>query len=105
MQTFTFTTQRTEDKDQNGLRLIFQGNLTLQNAGQIKALLKSQDIPSEHCQIVAKDVAGMDVSFLQIVEAYKEHLRQEGKKVSVIIDLPYDLKTLMVNAGIEYPAR
>lgn len=105
MQTFTFQTDVSEDDKGKKIRMIFSGYLTLQNASQIRTTLKEQNRDFENVELWAKDVSGIDVSFLQILESYRQTHSVEGKKVKILMDLPYDLKTLLANAGIVYPVK
>lgn len=105
MQTFTFQTDVSEDDKGKKIRMIFSGYLTLQNASQIRTTLEEQNRDFENVELWAKDVSGIDVSFLQILESYRQTHSVEGKKVKVLMDLPYDLKTLLANAGIVYPVK
>ncbi len=105
MQTFTFQTDVSEDDKGKKIRMIFSGYLTLQNASQIRTTLEEQNRDFENVELWAKDVSGIDVSFLQILESYRQTHSVEGKKVKILMDLPYDLKTLLANAGIVYPVK
>lgn len=105
MQTYDFNTDLSENAKGKNMRLIFSGYLTLQNANKIKSNLLSQKGDFSQIELVAKDVRGIDVSFLQLVESFRQTNEQEGKKVKIAMDLPYDLKTLMANAGIAYPVK
>ncbi len=105
MQTFNLHTDVTEDGSGRKIRMVFSGYLTLQNAKQIKENLQKQNGDFENVELWAKDVSGIDVSFLQILESYRMRHTAEGKKVNIKMDLPYDLKTLLANAGIAYPVK
>ncbi len=105
MQTYDFNTDLSESAKGKNMRLIFSGYLTLQNAGKIKSNLLNQKGDFSQVELVAQDVKGIDVSFLQLVEAFRKAKEQEGKQVKILMDLPYDLKTLMANAGISYPVK
>lgn len=105
MQTFNFKSDVSEDSLGKKIKLVFTGYLTLQNAKEIKTTLQSQLGDYKSVELMAKDVSGIDVSFLQIIESYRKTNQDEGKKVKIMIDLPYDLKTLLANAGIAYPIK
>lgn len=105
MQTFNLQTDVSEDGKGKKIRMIFSGYLTLQNATQIKTTLQQQNGDFDNVELWAKDVSGIDVSFLQILESYRQTHNVEGKKVKIMMDLPYDLKTLLANAGIVYPVK
>jgi hypothetical protein len=105
MQTFNIKSDVTEDSTGKKIKLVFTGYLTLQNAKEIKSVLQNQSGDFMSVELMAKEVAGIDVSFLQIVESYRKANHEGGKKVKILMDLPYDLKTMLANAGIEYPIK
>ncbi len=105
MQTFNLKTDISEDGKGKKIRMIFSGYLTLQNAAEIKAILQPINGEFANLELWARDVSGIDVSFLQILESYRKTHEADGKKVKILMDLPYDLKTLLANAGIAYPIK
>ncbi|TVQ14692.1 MAG: hypothetical protein EA361_07150 [Bacteroidetes bacterium] len=105
MQTFKLQTDVSEDGKGKKIRMIFSGYLTLQNAAEIKATLQPINGDFANLELCARDVAGIDVSFLQMIESYRKTHEGDGKKVKILMDLPYDLKTLLANAGIAYPLK
>ncbi len=105
MQHFTFNSDVTEDREGKIFKMIFSGYLTLQNARQIKETLQNQVGDYNKVVLMAQDVSGIDVTFLQIVESFRKTGEEAGKQVRVLMDLPYDLKTLMANAGVSYPLK
>lgn len=105
MQTFNFKADISEDSSGKKIKLIFTGYLTLQNAREIKNVLENQMDDFNNVELTAKEVTGLDVSFLQIIESYRKTHQAEGKNIKILMDLPYDLKTLLANAGIAYPLK
>lgn len=105
MQTFTFRTDIDEDSSGKKIKLLFTGSLTLPNARDIKNALENQVDDFNTVELTAKEVSGIDVSFLQIIESYRNTKESEGKNIRILMDLPYDLKTLLANAGIAYPLK
>ncbi len=105
MQTFTFKSDISEDSTEKKITLVFTGNLTLQNAEEIKNTLEGQKGDFNHVELTAREVSGIDVSFLQILESYCNTHQAKGRNVRILMDLPYDLKTLLANAGIAYPLK
>lgn len=83
--------------------MIFEGMLTLQNAPQIKDSLKEPLQEYDIVDLIAKDVTGIDVSFLKILKSFKEFLEKKGKKVNVRMDMPYDLNRIMSETGFFFP--
>ncbi|MFW5759098.1 MAG: STAS domain-containing protein [Bacteroidota bacterium] len=103
MQDFKFTSNIYEDSGEPVMKMVFEGALTLSNASEIKKILKEQKQEFTQIALMVKNVVGLDVSFLQIIESWKKSLENNGGKVKIQMDLPYDLKTLLSNAGITYP--
>jgi len=103
MQDFKFTRNVSEDSGESVMKMVFEGALTLSNANEIKKILEEQKQEFSQIALMVKNVAGLDVSFLQIIESWKKSLENNGGKVKIQMDLPYDLKTLLSNAGIVYP--
>jgi MFS superfamily sulfate permease-like transporter len=101
MQTFNCKTERTEGR----LKMMFSGYLTLQNAKEIKNYLVTLDNEFQSIDIHVKEASGIDVSFLQMIESFRITHANEGRKVKITMDLPYDLKTLLSNAGVVYPVK
>lgn len=105
MQTFELKTDVTEDPSGRKMKMVFKGYLTLQNAKEIKLALQNYVGDFKTVELLAKEVSGIDVSFLQIIESYRKSHEADGRKVKISMDLPYDLKTLLGNAGIAYPIK
>jgi hypothetical protein len=103
MQTFSLQSDIHEDSVGKKIRLAFTGYLTLQNAKEIKSALLQHGNDFRSADLHAHDVEGIDVSFIQVIEAFRKATYLEGKQVKISLDLPYDLKTLLANAGISYP--
>jgi hypothetical protein len=99
MQNFKVTASA--DAKSKELKIIFEGDLNLQNTTQIKIALQEGSVGFDTIEISGKEITAIDLSFVQIVEAFRKS--ETGKKVKVILDLPYDMKTLLGNAGINYP--
>ncbi len=105
MQTFGFKTDITDDPQGKKARMTFSGYLTLQNAREIRSVLQNHTGDYKSVELMAKDVSGIDVSFLQILESFRKTLEEQGKNIKIFFDLPYDLKNLLANAGIAYPVK
>jgi MFS superfamily sulfate permease-like transporter len=101
MQTFKCKTEITDGH----LKLVFSGFLTLQNAKEIKTVLINLNDEHQSIDIQVKEASGIDVSFLQIIESFRISQVNAGRKVKIAMDLPYDLKTLLSNAGVAYPVK
>lgn len=105
MENFKISSTVTDDSGEPGLNMVFEGTLTLTNSKEIKETLEKQKQDYSKIALTVKNVAGLDVSFLQIIESYRRSIEENGGRVKISMDLPYDLKTLLSNAGISYPAK
>lgn len=103
MQDFKFISQISNDPHGCSIHMIFEGMLTLQNAPRIKESLKEPIKEYDVIDLIAKDVTGIDVSFLKILKSFKEFLEKQGKKVNVRMELPFDLNRIMSETGIIFP--
>jgi hypothetical protein len=101
MQTFKCNTELIEGH----LKLLFSGFLTLHNAREIKNFLSNLTGEFQTINIQVREVSGVDVSFLQIIEAFRSSQVNAGRKVKISMDMSYDLKSLFSNAGISYPVK
>jgi hypothetical protein len=99
MQNFKVTTS--SDAKSRELKITFEGDLNLQNARRIKNALQEVSTGFESIEISGKEITAIDLSFVQNIEAFKKS--EAGKKIKTILVLPYDMKTLLGNAGINYP--
>jgi anti-anti-sigma factor len=89
------------DKNEKVLELHLQGELSLYHAAEIRdELLQALmgDYRQVHLQI--EEVSALDASFLQILEALKKTLQRSHASLQLRADLPYNLKTLLENAGV-----
>lgn len=94
-----------ENKSPDGtcLQMIFEGMLTLQNAEQIKEKITKSSSEFDSFDFITRDVTGIDVSFLKIIKSFKDFFENQGKKVNVKLDLPFDSERFLYNAGIIFP--
>ncbi|TVQ86180.1 MAG: hypothetical protein EA393_12535 [Bacteroidetes bacterium] len=102
MENFKFTSSCCDETGDAKIQMIFEGMLTLQNAELIREHLDKTNLRFESVDLFAKDVTGIDVSFLKMLENFKNYLEKQGKKVNINLEVPFDLKRMLVNAGIPY---
>jgi MFS superfamily sulfate permease-like transporter len=103
MDDFKFFSRISDDPHGCSIHMIFEGMLTLQNAPLIKESLKEPSQDYQSVDLIAKDVTGIDVSFLNILKSFKEYLETRGKKVNVKLELPYNLNRIISETGISFP--
>ncbi len=106
MKQFDYNIEKKSDKGSETLEVTLTGSLTLQSAKEIKSKLTDITNNFENLVINARGITGIDISFIQIIESYRRSIiRDAGKSVKIIMDLPYDMKQLLANAGITYPGK
>ncbi len=105
MQTFTILTPKSENANDKEIKIVLEGDLSLQNAAQIKKALVGKDKKFQSVEITCRDITAIDVSVIQILEAYRKSITAAHKMIKIVMDLPYDLKTLLDNAGLKYQSK
>lgn len=84
-------------KDWGILRL--QGNLTLDCADQILRFFREGAQKYKHLQVEAESVVGLDLGFLQLLQALSEAQKVRDCELSVKLKLESDLELLLRNTG------
>jgi hypothetical protein len=105
MKSFKLITHKSDDPKGKNLKIVFEGELALPNASEIMKELKLIPMGFETLEMIARDVTSIDLSFIQIIEAFGRSMKERKKDVKVLMDLPYDLKELLATAGIDYPSK
>lgn len=84
-------------KDWGVLRL--QGNLTLDCADSILRFFREGVEKYKHLQVEASSVVGLDLGFLQLLQALGEAQKVRDGELSVRLKLESDLELLLRNTG------
>lgn len=103
MQSLKISLIENESPDGKSLQMIFEGMLTLQYAEQIKEKITKAAGEFDSFDFITKDVTAIDVSFLKIIKSFKDFFENQGKKVNVKLDLPFNSERFLYNAGIIFP--
>ena len=88
-------------KDKKHAVLTIEGELTLQNAGELKKKIQKNIAGLNSVKLKAVNIDQADIAFIQIIEALKKQFNENEKKLEIEVDYPYDVKTLFINAGFE----
>ena len=88
-------------KDKKHAELTIEGELTLQNARELKNLIQKEIVGLDSVNIKATNISQADITFIQILRSLKKHLEENGKNITTLIEYPYDVKVLLNNAGFE----
>ena len=77
----------------------FNGQLNINNIEKIAKDLKTNLNFGNSLNIVIKKVENIDLAFIQLIYSLKIKGKKEQNEVSISIDIPKDLKNLIINAG------
>lgn len=100
MKTQTYKVTASEVKKGKILEVIFEGDLSLKNAG---AILKSLQALKTVCHTVVlkiRNVAKLDITTIQTIRVFKTKLSADGKDISVEAELSGETERLLKNSGI-----
>jgi anti-anti-sigma regulatory factor len=95
--TENFNSDYKENKDL--LEITFSGQLTINNIKKINESVKSHLRSPGAVSIHVKDVDNIDLTFIQLLQAIKNSGKKKGFSVQTGMELPNDLKALLINAG------
>ncbi len=94
-------TKNVPEKNKNHAEITIEGELILQNAGELKKLIQKNISGLDSAKIIIKNVDQTDITFIQIIEALKKQFKSHGQKLTIETEYPYDVKNLLTNAGFE----
>lgn len=98
---FTIRKEPLSEFGPRALKLVLEGDLYLQNAHAIWTQLLREVENCPHLQIDVENVTDLDLSAIQMLVAIEKDFTARGHKMSMHFDLPYELKALLENAGME----
>lgn len=101
MNGFRIVKEHVTESGQKYLKIKMEGDLYLQNSHAIwQQLLKSVE-ECEQLVIQIGNVTDFDLSAIQMLVAIEKDISSKGHKVEWIVDLPYEIKSLLENAGMD----
>lgn len=98
---FTVRKEPLSEFGPKALKLTLEGDLYLQNAHAIWAELQKELEDCPHLHVEVENVTDFDLSAIQMLIALEKDFLARGHKMSMHFDLPYELKALLENAGME----
>lgn len=96
MENFKISKESSNDNGKKSIDIIIEGDLSLQNSKKLKTQIEKEIKAANTVNLIAKNITQADITFVQIIESLKKQLKD---KISIEVEYPYDIKTLMHNAG------
>ncbi len=75
------------------------GQLTINSIEKISEKIKDQIKEVSKVSIDVKEVDNIDLTFIQLIYSIKNSGKKNGYQVAISMELPEDLKSLIINAG------
>jgi len=98
---FRIQKEHVSESGQKYLKIKMEGDLYLQNSHSIwQQLLKTVE-ECDHLVVKIENVTDFDLSAIQMLVAIEKEISSKGHKVEWIVDLPYEIKSLLENAGMD----
>lgn len=89
-----------EYKLENGqVNIVFRGNLTINNAREIKEVLNKAIAESENIKINHENCEAIDLTYIQLIIATHRTAKEWGKNFSVIADENDHFRINFINSG------
>jgi len=102
-QKFTFKVQQPKGKgkEQSPVQLILQGDLSIDNAVDVKKQLQENLKKHKSFNVKVSNVDSLDLTFIQLLQRFVWDAQLQDKTVDVSFSLPDDITMLLKNAGFE----
>jgi hypothetical protein len=101
MKSKTFNVKTSIDKSVNAQTLIFEGDLGIKNAQGIMKTLQALTFSGDSVIMTVKNVEKLDITFIQTIRAIRTALEKDGKKTSIVLELPLEIERLLINTGFD----
>lgn len=101
MKTYNINFKQLDKKAEKKTEVTIEGNLTLQNATELKESLVQNIKKYNSFIVVVKNVTGIDLSFYQLIESFKKSVKSKEKQIEITYILPAEQKKLFTNCGIK----
>lgn len=80
--------------------LLVEGNLTAQSASDFKGRLQKIEQEKGNLQLSLKNAGAIDVSALQLVRAFKQHMASASRDLQIIPPDSAEVISLLVKTGL-----
>lgn len=87
-------------KKQSHSELVLGGDLSIKNAPAICKALAAADCAVEKIELNLRDVTRLDLTTIQTIAAFRNHLTENGCGLLISATLSEDIQKLMTNAGL-----
>jgi anti-anti-sigma factor len=77
------------------------GELTVRSAEEFKSKMLSLIDQYSILDLSVEGITAMDLSGVQIIEAFKKTIQQKGKRFTLVTVLPEELQLLLARAGVK----
>lgn len=98
MENYLIKTENIDDKT----IVTFSGDLSIQNIEKIKQELINIIVDYPNININLDDVSDIDVSFVQLLYAFRQEKQQQNKEIAIEVNLNEELRCLLSKAGINF---
>lgn len=79
--------------------LVFEEDLTIKTAPQLKEALVNALIEYEHISIIVKSPSAIDLTAMQLLMGAERHAKAMDKKLDIQFDLPEEAADMLEKAG------
>ncbi len=81
--------------------IILEGDLSFKNAVLIKKKMDTLKITGDTIRFQLLNVDNIDITFIQMIFSLVNPLKNKGKEIEFISELPEDMKKVLINAGFK----
>jgi len=96
-----FSIKTSLNQASNSLTIIFEGDLGIKNAEEIKNTIQTIDISGDSVTMHLKNVENLDITSIQTIMALRIFLNSKGKKTNLLLEIPQNIERLLKNTGLD----
>lgn len=100
MENININITSTEIEGKEAGQIIFEGDLSIQNAQLIKDKILDALETYENLKVVVQNMSDMDLSVFQILYAFKKSSEKNNKLTLFEFNIPETTKSIIKNSGI-----
>ena len=97
----TFDIKSRKEKGSKTQTLVFEGDLSFKNAVLIKKRMDALKITGDTIRFQLLNVDNLDITFIQMIYSLVSPLKNKGKEIEIISEIPEDMKKVLINAGFK----
>ncbi len=84
-----------------GLKITLKGELTIQQADEIREKILDHIAGYGTIEIQAREVTAFDLAFYQLLTSLKQSLKKAGVGIRISLSLPAELEKLFFKSGLD----